>query len=93
MKHGYAERLLSRYQSMFGDQGLSTEVRYWGGRQWQPGDPLKGSVRLDVVAGDLRTPTAIYDYKFGGATLSSSRIAQILRVGGFPVDTPVIPLP
>ena len=34
---------------MFGDRGLSTEVRYINGRPWVSGDGLRGSVRLDVV--------------------------------------------
>jgi hypothetical protein len=36
-----------------------------------------GSVRLDVVEGDLGTPTAAYDLKTGTATLTPKRIAQI----------------
>jgi len=36
-----------------------------------------GSIRLDVVEGPLTNPTHVWDYKFGQATLSSSRTTQI----------------
>lgn len=88
-KHGYADALLTRYQRMYGDLGLSTEVRYTNGRLWQPGDPLKGSVRLDVVEGPPSNPTAVYDYKFGAAQLSPTRVAQIQRVAGINSNIPI----
>ena len=90
LKHGYADRLLTRYQRMFGDRGLSTEVRYINGHRWRPGNGLRGSVRLDVVEGPLNNPTAIFDYKFGNAVLSNSRIDQIRRIGGFGSNVPII---
>jgi hypothetical protein len=62
---------------MFGDRGLTTEARYVGGAPWQPGMTTTGSIRLDVVEGPLASPTTVWDYKFGQATLSSSRITQI----------------
>ena len=40
LKHGYADRLLTRYQRMFGNRGLSTEVRYINGRPSVSGDGL-----------------------------------------------------
>ncbi|MFO0979218.1 MAG: RHS repeat-associated core domain-containing protein [Planctomycetaceae bacterium] len=89
LKHGYADKLLERYQLMFGDRGLSTEVRYYGGRPWTQGDPLKGSIRLDVVEGPVASPTAVFDYKFGNATLTPPRILQIRRVGGIGPSVPV----
>ena len=89
-QHSYAETLLNRYQRRFPDRGLTTEVRYIRGRPWQSGQGVRGSVRLDVVEGNLRNPTAIYDYKFGTARLPQSRIDQIRRVGGFSPDVPVI---
>jgi hypothetical protein len=39
--------------------------------------PLKGTIRLDVVEGPLASPTAVFDYKFGGAQLTPARITQI----------------
>ena len=36
-----------------------------------------GSIRLDVVEGALDVPTSVWDYKFGNATLSPSRVTQI----------------
>lgn len=76
-KHGYADRLLARYQATFGDLGLSTEVRYVNQQPWRPGQPVSGSIRLDVVEGPLANPTAIYDYKFGNSTLTPRRELQI----------------
>lgn len=77
LKHGYADEVLTRYQRMFGDRGLTTEARYVGGEPWEPGMTTTGSIRLDVVDGPLDSPTRVWDYKFGQATLSSSRITQI----------------
>jgi hypothetical protein len=58
-----------------GDAELSTEVSYLNGTVVPYATP--GSVRLDVVEGDLLAPTAIYDLKTGSATLTAARIAQI----------------
>jgi hypothetical protein len=58
-----------------GDSNLSTEVSYLDHQVVPYGTP--GSVRLDVVEGDLGTPTAAYDLKTGTATLTPKRIAQI----------------
>ena len=69
--------MLKRYQRMFGDRGLTAEARYMNGQPWQVGDPLAGSIRLDVVKGPLAQPSFVWDYKFGGATLSPSRITTI----------------
>jgi len=77
LKHGYAEEVLTRYQRMFGDRGLTAEARYVGGAPWQPGMTTTGSIRLDVVEGPLANPSHVWDYKFGQATLSQSRITQI----------------
>jgi hypothetical protein len=89
LKHGYAENLLNRYQSMFGSRGLSTEVRYLNGVEWQPGMPLRGSIRLDVVEGPLNNPTWVWDYKFGGAQLTPARINQIRTGAGL---GPIVPV-
>ncbi|MBW8311224.1 MAG: putative Ig domain-containing protein [Rhizobium sp.] len=87
LKHGYAEALLNRYQRMFGDRGLSAEVRYVNGNPWRPGDPILGSVRLDVVEGPLTSPTHVWDYKFGNAILSQPQITRIQN--GIPSGTSV----
>ena len=76
-KHDIADVMLTRYQRMFGDRGLSTEVRYIDGLPWEAGMPTKGSIRLDVVEGPRNMPTKVWDYKFGSAKLSQSRITQI----------------
>jgi len=76
-KHDIADVMLTRYQRMFGDRGLSTERRYLGGQLWEEGMPVRGSIRLDVIEGPLTNPTKVWNYKFGNATLSQSRITQI----------------
>lgn len=86
LKHSYADKLLTRYQSRFGDRGLSTEVPYLNG---QAGVGGRGSIRLDVVEGPLDNPTAIFDYKFGGAILTLQRIQQIRQVGQFGSTVPI----
>jgi len=89
-KHLYAERLLERYQGIFGDRGLSTEVRYIYRRPWQPGDGLLDSVKLDVVEGNLVRPTRVFDYKFGNQGLTPARLNEIRRASGFGNDVPII---
>jgi hypothetical protein len=71
-KHGYASRLLRRYQSMYGDRGLVVERSFLGGSEVPYG--TSGSVRLDVL--DLNT-RAVWDYKFGASGL---RLAQELNI-------------
>lgn len=90
LRHGYAGRLLTRYQQMFGDRGLTTEVRFLNGQVWQPGVPLKGTIRLDVVKGPLTSPTAVFDYRFGGASLSPARILQIRSGARLGSSVPVL---
>ena len=90
LKHGYADRVLTRYQQMFGNRGLSTEVRYLNGQVWQPGMPLRGTIRLDVVEGPLNAPTSVFDYKFGGATLSPGRVTQIRAGANLGPSVPVL---
>ncbi len=73
----------SAAESIFGDRGLTAEARFINGVPWQPGgDPLSGSIRLDVVEGPLTNPTWVWDYKFGGAELTPARIIQIRTGGG-----------
>ncbi len=60
LKHSYAEKLINRYQGIFGDRGLLTET------SWINGQPAlfrgqAGSVRFDVL--DTSTNFA-YDFKF-----------------------------
>jgi hypothetical protein len=80
-----------RYQRMYGQRGLSTEVRYFEGAPLLRGRTPKGSIRLDVVEyGPDGLPTAVYDYKFGAARLSPSRINEIRTGAGLSPDVPVI---
>lgn len=89
-QHSYAKRLLERYQGIYGDRGLSAEVRYFNGKPLLRGRTPKGSIRLDVVEGDIFNPTAIYDYKFGTSGLSTGRINQIRTGAGLSPNIPVI---
>ena len=88
--HKFAEKMLNKFQGLFGNRGLSTEVRYNNQRVWQSGDPLNGSVKLDVVEGNVRNPTNIYDYKFGPQNrgITPARETQIRQVTGFQ-NTPI----
>jgi hypothetical protein len=89
-KHGYAEKLLNRYQRRFGSRGLTPEVRYINGALWERGlDPVLDSIKLDVVEGPLDSPTSIWDYKFGDAELKPGRIKEIRTKAGLPPDVPV----
>jgi RHS repeat-associated protein len=90
LQHGYAKRLLDRYQDRYGHRGLHTEVRYLGGRPWGKGMPCKGSILLDVVEGAKDNPIRVYDYKFWNATLEQQRIQQMYGVSGIPTDVPII---
>lgn len=89
-QHSYAKQVLERYQQMFGDRSLSAEVRYFNGKPLLRGQTPKGSIRLDVVEGDIFNPTAIYDYKFGTSGLSTGRINQIRTGAGLSPNVPVI---
>ncbi|MBW8309454.1 MAG: hypothetical protein K0M45_07465 [Candidatus Paracaedibacteraceae bacterium] len=60
-KHKYAENLLDRTQKMFGKRELQVEQRWVNNKTWEPNDPLKGSVKLDVY--DINAKV-VYDYKF-----------------------------
>ncbi|HEU5001150.1 MAG TPA: RHS repeat-associated core domain-containing protein [Actinomycetota bacterium] len=58
-----------------GDSNLTSEVSYLRGKVVPWGTP--GSVRLDVVEGDVLRPTEIYDLKTGSAKLTAARVAQV----------------
>jgi hypothetical protein len=73
--------------NMFGQRGLQTEVSVINGAKVPYG--RAGSVRLDVLEGSIRNPTAIYDYKFGTAGMTPARINQIRNVGGYP-NVPIV---
>ncbi|MCP4591860.1 MAG: hypothetical protein GY842_14080, partial [bacterium] len=75
-QHGYAKRLLNRYQRRFGDRGLVTERSFVNGVEVPYG--AKGSTRLDVL--DLNTG-AVWDYKFGTTPMSAAQRARILTHG------------
>ncbi|WP_434799146.1 RHS repeat domain-containing protein [Terrisporobacter vanillatitrophus] len=58
-KHSYSKKLLDRYQRMYGDRGLRTEISYYGGSIDKK--RRKGSSRLDVHD---EKRNIVYDYKF-----------------------------
>jgi hypothetical protein len=86
-KHSYAKKLLDRYQRMYGDRGLRTEVSVMNRKKVPYGTP--GSVRLDVLEGPVNNPTAAYDYKFGAGGLTPSRIGRVQSVTGYGTGFPV----
>jgi RHS repeat-associated protein len=90
--HKYAEDLIARYQRRYNEfMEISTERSYTNGDIAQyRGEP--GSVRLDVVVGDLGNPRVVYDFKFGGAKLTNSRITQIRDTTNFSSDTIIRPI-
>lgn len=64
-KHTYAKNLLSRYQSIYGDRGLSLGSNYFNGPA--------GKGFLDVVN---HNTMMIYDFKFGNAVMSNSQFLK-----------------
>ena len=58
-----------------GRKDLHTEVSYLNGKEVPHG--TKGSVRFDVVEGPRAAPTAAYDFKTGGATLTPQRVQEL----------------
>ncbi len=62
LKHTYAKNLLSRYQSIYGDRGLSLGSNYFNGPA--------GKGFLDVVN---HNTGMIYDFKFGNAFMSNAQ--------------------
>jgi RHS repeat-associated protein len=86
-KHGYAKKLLNRYQDIYGDRGLRAEVSVIDRRVVDYG--TSGSVRIDVLEGGILNPSNVYDYKFGRTGLTNSRVNQIRSVGNYP-NVPII---
>lgn len=94
LKHSYAEKLINRYQIRFGQVGggLTTEQSYLEGVHLGTKLNLKGSVRLDVVEGNLLSPSAIYDFKFTinpYPTISPARLDKIRREVGIGPSVPI----
>jgi len=52
--------------------------------------PLKGSIKLDVVEGEVKGPTAVFDYKFFDAELTPPRVDQIRSGTNLGADVPII---
>jgi hypothetical protein len=67
LKHPYAKNLLSRYQSIYEDRGLSLGSNYFNNNAlYGPGN--RGF--LDVVNHNTKM---IYDFKFGNAFMSNGQ--------------------
>jgi hypothetical protein len=75
LKHSAAEEIVNSW----GNPNLHTEQVYLNGAPVVNNRNVAGSVRLDVVEGDIWSPTAIYDFKFGSAKLTPARIQQIVN--------------
>ncbi len=93
-KHTYAAALINRYQSLYGPVGggLSTEQSYLAGRYLGQYVNLSGSVRLDVVEGAVRSPSAVFDFKFTinpNPVLSPTRINSIRANAGLGPNVPI----
>jgi hypothetical protein len=88
--HTYAANKIRDRQARGEFLELSIEKSYKSGDLANYGE--SGSVRLDVVVGDLKTPSAVYDFKFGGARLSNSRIGQIRKAAGLADDIIIRPI-
>lgn len=74
-KHKYSEDLWDRYQEMVGDgpgrrPNLGAEVRYKGGKPWEPSMGLKNSIEIDFFN---KTTNQSFDYKFGDAKVTSKQ--------------------
>lgn len=82
-KHTYVRRVIEKYQGMYGPvgKGLQPEASYLRYREATYG--AHGSVRLDVVEGNVANPYAMYELKFGEARLTQARVARIRTVTGF----------
>ncbi len=78
LKHTYSQRLINRYQSIYGDRGLVTERSWLNGSRANYG--TRGSSRLDVLD---TTTMNVYDFKFTirPPALTTRQINQI-RVNG-----------
>ncbi|MCL5950928.1 MAG: hypothetical protein M1132_04270 [Chloroflexi bacterium] len=66
----------SKLVDSLGRSDLNTEISYLNGAPVKYG--TRGSIRVDVVQGALKAPSAIYDLKTGSGKLTSDRIEQIL---------------
>ena len=75
LKHSYANNLLKRYQRIYGDRGLRTNVYFDNG--------VGNRGFLDVLD---RTNGIIYDYKFGNAVMRSSQYNKYFNNFGLPIE-------
>ncbi len=73
-KHTYANNLLNRYQSIYGNRGLQTNV-YFNGRH--------GRGFLDVLD---NTNGVIYDFKFGRPFMRTSQFNKYSEHWRLPVN-------
>jgi len=71
-KHTYANNLLSRYQSIYGNRGLEFN-------QYFNNNTLIGLDNRGFLDGVNRQTMTIYDYKFGNAVMSNSQFLKYSR--------------
>lgn len=74
-KHKYASRLLERYQAIYGDRGLATNVRFNNG--------VGNRGVLDVLDS---ANGIIYDFKFGKAVMRSAQYNKYFTNFGLPIQ-------
>lgn len=77
-KHTYAEKLIKKYQDVYGDRGLKIESTWFGGSEFKKRG-IKGAARIDVL--DTTTGVA-YDFKFTvkpGKGLKQKQIDNIMH--------------
>lgn len=77
-KHSYATKLLERYQKIFGDRGLDTNVYFNNNRVLGPGN--RGF--LDVLD---NTNGIIYDFKFGQSIMKHGQYEKYSRNFEYPI--------
>lgn len=78
-KHEYASNFLKTFQEVYGYRGIETKVYFNNNASLGLGN--RGF--LDVWD---KTSNIIYDFKFGGATMSKAQYSKYFRNFGFPIE-------
>ncbi len=85
----YGTRVHSEFQSLVDsleNKSIQTEVSCLNGALVRHGTP--GSIRIDVVYGNLNNPSAFFDLKTGSARLTNARILELRAkapIGNYPI--------
>ena len=62
VKHAALRKYLEIYQDSCNDKRFDLEEKFINHKKWESGDPLKGSIRVDIIKTDR---TVAWDAKFG----------------------------